>query len=730
MKRYVSFVIMIIILALAFGTASLADGVSLLSGDVSGNTGSTVVIPIVIRENPGFSEMLIGLGFEPSLFSLDNVVCADGFTATLKGDGAYEPYSVTVSPENGGASSFTGNLLSVTITIKSETEPDTYDFDLDIDYALDADKNELEVSAIPSTITVNCAHLVRKNVIDAEAGCTENGFYHTECTVCGETVEENIVIPAKGHQFGEWETTVESTCRKGGEHQRKCLICEIVEIEETEKAPHRLSEWTVVTAPTCQSEGSEVRVCLDCFETIDSRIVPTADHSYGPWETVKEAEVGVAGLRKRKCIYCEHAENEEIPPLEEVHQHKMDGRVIITEEATCTTPGARRIYCSFPGCGEWTEETIPALGHNRREVTVKSATCSAAGLVRVECERCGEVFEEKTTPVLGHTYQRWVTTREATCQNVGLQSCTCTSCGYVITRLVGKKDHEAGEWEITEEATCTTAGIRIKKCTMCGTLLESETVEAKGHGNVEWKVLREPTCTVTGLKNGVCMDCGAVLEEQISTALGHKYGEWTTVMPSAGADGSKKRVCTECGNEEVIVLKRITAPQDGGDITLSYVSEEGSVSAARASALEKNGTVFAAASDSVGKVYKNADIIKLYDITAGEVSGTVTARTEIPDESGYVNPKVYLIGEDGSAAPVNAETSGGVVIFPVEESGKYAVCGVRLSDPGKQSGSDGEGKSDVTFVVILVIAVLFLAAEGVLAYVLIKKRNKRMDDIR
>lgn len=61
--------------------------------------------------------------------------------------------------------------------------------------------------------------------IVTEPNCTEAGSRDNVCTACGhsETIE---VIPAKGHDFGEWTQTREATRKTEGEQKRTCACSE------------------------------------------------------------------------------------------------------------------------------------------------------------------------------------------------------------------------------------------------------------------------------------------------------------------------------------------------------------------------------------------------------------------------------------------------------------------------------------------------------------------------
>lgn len=46
-----------------------------------------------------------------------------------------------------------------------------------------------------------------------------------ECSVCGETLQKQEEIPARGHDFDEWSVTEEAGIGREGEEQRTCSRC-------------------------------------------------------------------------------------------------------------------------------------------------------------------------------------------------------------------------------------------------------------------------------------------------------------------------------------------------------------------------------------------------------------------------------------------------------------------------------------------------------------------------
>ena len=118
-------------------------------------------------------------------------------------------------------------------------------------------------------------------------------------------------------------------------------------------------------------------------------------HSFGNWETSREATCASAGEEIRECEFCGTVEKREIPPL---------GHSFFTEEseATCTADGFRTKHCTRCGKSE-SEEILPALGHDYAE-TVVPPTCTEPGYTAYLCTRCGDSYREETAgeEALGH----------------------------------------------------------------------------------------------------------------------------------------------------------------------------------------------------------------------------------------------------------------------------------------------------------------------------------------
>ncbi|MGN0485500.1 MAG: LamG-like jellyroll fold domain-containing protein, partial [Lachnospiraceae bacterium] len=68
-----------------------------------------------------------------------------------------------------------------------------------------------------------------------EPTCTESGYGVYYCEVCHYQSEEKVVIPAKGHTFGEWEVVTPATTKEEGEERRICSDCGYEETRSIDK---------------------------------------------------------------------------------------------------------------------------------------------------------------------------------------------------------------------------------------------------------------------------------------------------------------------------------------------------------------------------------------------------------------------------------------------------------------------------------------------------------------
>lgn len=108
--------------------------------------------------------------------------------------------------------------------------------------AMDVDRNtdilpsglSYDGTLYPGTPYTPCPpHTLELWVIN-EPTCVSDGYQYMTCKYC--TYREEIqTVPAKGHQYGEWEITEEATVLKEGEQTRTCSVCKHKETETIPK---------------------------------------------------------------------------------------------------------------------------------------------------------------------------------------------------------------------------------------------------------------------------------------------------------------------------------------------------------------------------------------------------------------------------------------------------------------------------------------------------------------
>ena len=158
------------------------------------------------------------------------------------------------------------------------------------------------------------------------------------------------------------------------------------------------------------------------------------------------------------------------------------------------------------------------------------------------------------------------------CSNAGsIEYWECTGCGKLFSdsaattevtsvAVAATGEHSWGSWKVTTRATCTEEGERSRMCSVCGTT-QTEAVPA-AH-SLEARAAVPATCGASGMEaHYYCSQChkyfadeGAseelTLAEVAIPATGHTYGAWEqTLAPDCTAEGSEKRVCSVCGDEE------------------------------------------------------------------------------------------------------------------------------------------------------------------------------------
>lgn len=393
--------------------------------------------------------------------------------------------------------------------------------------------SKTEERAIPTI-----PHTIVKEA-DKAATCTENGYEGREyCSVCNTTIKERTIIPATGHQWGEWHTALAKTCTTDGKEERVCSKCSEKE-ERTIPATGHTPKKEEGVAATCTNNGHEGNtVCEVCGETLkEGKVIPKLGHD---WSN-----------ENGKCTRCG-----------ESHEHSF-GEGTIIKELTCTQDEEIDYKCSK--CGYIKKEITKATGHEWREwKTSLAKTCTTDGKEERTCSKCSEK-EERTLKATGHEWGEWKTILVKTCTTDGKEERTCSKCSEKEERTLKATGHKS-ETVRAKAPTCKENGYTGDEvCKVCHETLNKGTTIPKtdSHEWGKWTTVRESTCTEKGEQSRKCAVCG---EEEIESLPLAKH-TWdngkVTKAPSYTKVGVKTWTCKKCGKTKTTTLAKLPMPKAG-----------------------------------------------------------------------------------------------------------------------------------------------------------------------
>lgn len=392
---------------------------------------------------------------------------------------------------------------------------------------------------------------------DKAATCTENGYDGREyCSVCNTTIKERTIIPATGHQWGEWHTALAKTCTTDGKEERVCSKCSEKEERTIPATGHTLKKEEGAAA-TCTKDGHEGNtVCEVCKQVITTgKVIPklghdwsnengkctrcgeSHEHSYGKGTTIKELTCTQDGEIDYKCSKCGYIKKE----ITKATGHEW-GKWKTALAQTCTTDGKEERTCAK--CSEKEERTLKATGHEWGEwKTTLAQTCTTDGKEERICSKCSEK-EERTLKATGHKSET-VGAKAPTCKEDGYTGDeVCKVCHETLNKgtTIPKTDsHEWGKWTTVRESTCTEKGEQIRKCAVC----EEEEIESLPLAKHSWdngKVTKAPSYTKVGIKTWTCKKCGKTKTTTLAKLP----------MPKAGTKvivGGNQYTVTKVGSE-------------------------------------------------------------------------------------------------------------------------------------------------------------------------------------
>ena len=183
------------------------------------------------------------------------------------------------------------------------------------------------------------------------------------------------------------------------------------------------------------------------------------------------------------------------------------GRYKVTTEPTCTKAGVDTATCFY--CHKVYTKSVPALGHDYKNVAAKAPTCTEPGnTAGRKCRRCGHLHSGEELPALGHIWSEPTYSWSA-----DLSACTASR---VCAR--GHVETETAKAAVETTGNTCEGGVTTYTATFTnpGFVAQSDTVVFEGVGHSEEIIPGvAATCARTGLTEGkVCSVCGTILEER------------------------------------------------------------------------------------------------------------------------------------------------------------------------------------------------------------------------
>ena len=349
-------------------------------------------------------------------------------------------------------------------------------------YAWDTDPTTATISADTTftaklTTTPHNPQILESNIVDATCDKDGSKTVTTSCSDCGYVISENnVVIPATGHKWGEWKHD-DSTAKAESKHTH---ICE-------NDATHTESVACNFTSQVTQNQTADqpeitTYTCKDCGYSYTEETKPALGHTHKYGAPVADYTSGQAFVEGKDYTHTATCTGEGTCSQPTKTDKCTFDNGVETKAATCTEPGVKTFTCTE--CGGTYTVAIPATDHNWGEWKHVEGT---EGADAQHSRVCANDASHKETKACDFTAK---VTQEATLDQPEITTYTCKDCGYFYTKetapalagvtvtvnavengsvtLAGQDVTAGGSKKFAENGTYTLVATPNENCTFVG----------------------------------------------------------------------------------------------------------------------------------------------------------------------------------------------------------------------------------------------------------------------
>ena len=293
-------------------------------------------------------------------------------------------------------------------------------------YAWDNDPTTATISAdtiftAKLTTTPHNPQTLESNIVDATCDKAGSKTVTTSCSVCGYVISENnVVIPATGHAWGEWKHDA-ATAEADATHTRVC----------GKDASHTETKACDFTSQVTQNQTSDLPeittyTCKDCGYSYAKETKPALGHTHNYGAPVADYTSGEAFVEGKNYTHTATCTGEGTCSQPTKTDKCTFDNGVETKAATCTEPGVKTFTCTE--CGGTYTVAIPATDHNWGDWKHVEGTEGADAKHSRVCANDASHTETKACDFTAKV------TQEATLDQPEITTYTCKDCGYFYTK--------------------------------------------------------------------------------------------------------------------------------------------------------------------------------------------------------------------------------------------------------------------------------------------------------